>query len=378
MKITFVLPHIRLAGGVKVVFEYANRLQEKGHDISVIYPIFPGTKWYNVRKLVGTILGAIRNLERGNQVGWFDLKVNLIRVPTLSERYIPDADIIIATWWETAYYVNRYRSNKGKKLYLIQHYEVWGGPKEKVDRTYYELGLYNVVISSWLKNILENLGAKVEAVILNGVNLKEFYPEYIERNDNKIRLLMPYRREKWKGVKDGLRVFEIIKKKRSDVKLIMFGQKPKEGELPSEVEFHLNPTNDELRKIYNSCDIFVFPSHCEGFGLPPMEAMACKIPVITTNVGAVPDITISRKTALISQSGDIEDLSRNVMELIEDEQKRNIISDAGYQYIQEFTWDKAVDQFENILEKISNEGIHMVDKKGLNSAYQLKWLNSRI
>ena len=60
--------------------------------------------------------------------------------------------------------------------------------------------------------------------------------------------------------------------------LIMFGLDSGKG-IPRYVEYHEKACKDRLRKIYNSCDIFVFPSHNEGFGMPPMEAMPCKCAV---------------------------------------------------------------------------------------------------
>jgi len=86
----------------------------------------------------------------------------------------------------------------------------------------------------------------------------------------------------------------------------------------------------------------------EGFGLPPMEAMACRIPVVTTEVGAIPDYAIPGKTALISQPKDFKALARNLIELIENPQKRDRIAKAGYQHIQQFTWEKSTDKLEKL------------------------------
>jgi glycosyltransferase involved in cell wall biosynthesis len=324
MKITFVLPSVKLGGGVRVVFEHANRLQERGHDVSIVYSILPlglSVKKHKTHYLFRGISTFIKNITRKNRVEWFDLKCRLIKAPILFESYIPPADIIVATWWKTAYYVHRYSRKRGEKFYLIQHYEIWGGPKNKVEKTY-KLGFHNIVISSWLKNIIEGLGAKVEAIIPDGVDLNKFYPEKVERNEDQIRILTPYRLAEWKGVNDALKVYEIVKARGyKNVKLVMFGESPNKSELPHDVEFHLTPSDEELRKIYNSCDIFLFTSLQEGFGLPPMEAMACKVPVVTTKVGAVPDYTIPGRTALVSPPGDIESLANNVIELIENEKK---------------------------------------------------------
>jgi len=353
MKITFILPTIELSGGVKVVFEYANRLQEKGHDVTVIYPflfIDMEAKRFDIKKLIAIAYRIFRNLKHKNQADWFDLKAKLTMVPTLNEKNIPDADIIVATWWETVYYVKKYPKNKGEKFYLIQHYETWGGPKEKVEKTY-NMGLHNIVISNWLEKKLRNIGAKVEILIPNGINTDEFYPEQLKRDSEKIRILTPYRKEGWKGIKDGLKALEIIKKEKKNYRLIMFGQKPRKNELPKDVEFHFLPVKEELRKLYNSCDIFIFPSRCEGFGLPPMEAMACKIPVVTTNVGAVLDYAIPGETALVSEPYDFENLANHTLELIKDKQKRKRIAENGYKHIIQFNWNKSVNHLEKTFKK---------------------------
>ena len=156
MKITFVIPSISFVGGIKVVFEYANHLQARGHEVRVVYPLVPvvsGKKWYDIKYFINKILRTLINLKKGNVVDWFDLKAKLSGKPTLDEIFIPDADIVVATSCETSYYVSKYNKNKGIKFYLIQGYEIWCGEKN-VDRSY-KLGLHNIVISTWLKNLIQ-------------------------------------------------------------------------------------------------------------------------------------------------------------------------------------------------------------------------------
>jgi len=360
MKVTFVMQGIGvfgISGGAKAIFEFANHLHDRGHDVSVIYPLIPmrsGAEWSNLRKLAGRALQFVLNLKQGNHVEWFDLKANLIRTLTLAQRYIPDADIVVATWWETAYYVSKYSKNKGGKVYLIQHYETWGGPEEEVNNTY-KLGLHNIVNSNWLNNILQDkLRAPVEAVILHAPDRKQFFPERIDRDNDTIRVLLPYRRIKWKGMEDGIKAFEMARERHPDIQLVTFGDAPNRG-VARYAEWYGKTYGDKLRKIYNSCDIFLFPSHYEGFGLPPMEAMACRLPVVTTNVGAIPDYTIPGETALVSPPGSPELLAENLIRLIEDEELRRRIAEAGYDYTKKFTWDRATDMLEQAFNKALDE-----------------------
>jgi glycosyltransferase involved in cell wall biosynthesis len=203
------------------------------------------------------------------------------------------------------------------------------------------------VISNWLKYKIESLSAPIDTLIFNGIDFNEFYPDKKAKLTNEIRILMPYRPAKWKGVKDGLKAFELVKNKRKNVKLILYGPEPN-IKLPDFVEFHLHPLSGELRELYNSCDIFLFPSHFEGFGLPPMEAMACKIPIVTTNVGAIPDCTIPGKTALVSDPHSPQDLAENLIKLIDDENLRSNIGEAGYEYIQQFNWESSKNKLEKL------------------------------
>ncbi len=84
-----------------------------------------------------------------------------------------------------------------------------------------------------------------------------------------------------------------------------------------------------------------------------MEAMACKCAVVATNVGAIPDYTIPGETALVSPPRKPEFLAENISYLLNDEDRLKRISDAGYRYIKQFTWEKATDEFERVLKNES-------------------------
>ena len=393
MRITFVIPQLTIGGGVKSTLELANRLQDKGHEVTVVYPwtrLLSGSKWYNFKTLVpralefirdirggdslpgregdltegrfrnpaGKIIKGLRRLGNESRLDWFDLRANLMRVPTLAERYIPRGDVIIATWWANAHEINGYGADRGEKFYFIRHYEIWGGPRELVDKTY-TLPLHKLVTSTWLKNLIEDrFNVHTFGPLPNGVDFGLFYREregFACHSPKRVGIL--YRRQTWKGMEDGLKAFLIAKNRFQDIKLVLFGVKITPDDMKivgtiDKVEYHRLPTGGALREIYNSLDIFLFPSHCEGFGNPPMEAMACGVACVTTDVGAVRDYAIPGETALVSPPGDAESLSRHLISLLADEGKRRRIAEDGHKHIQEFTWGRTTDRLEEIFKEI--------------------------
>lgn len=362
MRINFITSGFGLSGGTKAIFELANNLTTKGHEVFVICSLTPfvfADKWFNPFNVLTKILRIFKQ-SRGCQmpVEWFGVRAKLLCVPSFDEKYIPDADIILATWWETAYFVKNYSSSKGKKFYFAQDYEVWSGNKKNKERARnsYNLGLKIIVNSTWLKDKLKKeQGVNVEAVILHAPNHNQFFPEKIERKDDSIRILMPYREERRKGIKEGLAAIELVKKKYPNIKLVLFDKKPIGENLGNEIikdsRSHLLPIIDRLRRLYNSCDIFLYPTLEEGFGMPPMEAMACGIPVVTTTAGAIPEYTIAGKTALICKPGDVKSMAEKIIELIESPEKRKEIAKQGREYIQRFRWENAASRLEEIFKE---------------------------
>jgi len=355
MKITFILPYVGISGGIRSTFELANRLQDRGHKVSVVYPLIPmghGAKWYDLRGLAHRARGTIENFIQGSRVEWFDLKVNLLGVPTLAERYIPEAHVIVATWWETAYFVAKYEKNKGEKFYFVRHYETWGGPEDAVNKSY-TLPLHIVVTSTWLKTLIEHkFNVSTFGPIPNGINFDLFYKTRNGfRCHNPKRVGMIYSRAKWKGGQDGLKALYVAKKKHPNIQLALFGE-PKDKEVREDIEFHKFPSKDKLRELYNSIDIFVFPSRCEGFGNPPMEAMACGTACVATKVGAVPDYTIDGKTVLICPLYAPDKIAERLIYLLDNEKQRREMAKAGHKYIQRFGWDESVNQLEEVFAQV--------------------------
>lgn len=106
---------------------------------------------------------------------------------------------------------------------------------------------------------------------------------------------------------------------------------------------------EDLPYFYNSCSVFVYPSLYEGFGLPPLEAMSCRAPVITSNVSSIPEVV--GDGAVLINPFDTEELVGAMEKVIEDDNIRNDIAERGYIRSKEFSWSKTAAMTLNVYEE---------------------------
>lgn len=115
--------------------------------------------------------------------------------------------------------------------------------------------------------------------------------------------------------------------------------------------------DEELCALYSSCKAFVYPSLYEGFGLPPLEAMACGAPVITSRIPSITE-TVGTAARLVDPC-DVNDLARAIAEMLSDEQRRKHFSEAGAERVKRFTWEqtanKTLEVYREILNKTADE-----------------------
>lgn len=350
MRVNFLLPHfgVKPTGGFKIAYQYANYLSEKGYCVNIIHASSASEERY---KYVRYIKSYIRlKLERKR---WFefDKGINLLFVPELKEKYIPDADVTIATAWQTAKYLNDYSSIKGKKLYLIQGYETWNGDKQEVDDTW-KYNMEKIVISKWLVSIAREMKVSNITHIPNALNHDKF--KVIDNIENReIIISMMYSNSKYKGGEDGLKVLNKVKEEYPNLKVKLFGKCKAPSNLPKWIEYYRNPNQRFLiEDIYNKSAIFLSTSLSEGWGLPPMEAMACGCAVVSTDSGGVRDFVINNKTALMCEPRNLSEIYNCILKLIRDDNLRIKLANSGNEYVKEFKWDKSFVKFEEVLSKL--------------------------
>ena len=97
-------------------------------------------------------------------------------------------------------------------------------------------------------------------------------------------------------------------------------------------------SDNDLCALYSSCRIFIYPSIYEGFGLPPLEAMACGAPVIASSVSSI--LEVVEKAACLVAPARVDELAQSIITLLSDENERRRLSVAGLKRAQQFSWDR--------------------------------------
>ncbi len=351
MRITFCLPHHGRVpvGGFKVVYEYANGLSARGHDVHVMHPAIwqldtpPLVKSARLGRYVQRKLTGDWHPRR-----WFNLadSVRVSWVPSLNERYVPDADIVVATGWHTAEWVVNYPASKGRPYHLIQHHETWTGPEARVEATW-RLPLRKIVISRWLEECARQRG-QAATYIPNGLDFLAFGIDLapVERNPGTVMAM--FHRAEWKGSADAIQAIKVVKQEIPELRVNMFGVFPK-PRLPDWINYFRQPSPATLRRLYNEAAVFIAPSHVEGWGLPPAEAMSCGAALIATDVGGHREFAHHEHTAILVPPHNPDRLAAEITSLVRNPQRRIALAVAGHSYIQRFTWDAAVLAFETAL-----------------------------
>lgn len=389
--VTPTLNRTKFSGGILCILEYASGLVSRGHTVNII-PFLPSQspEWFakDFGSLVTVTKREVRSsffhacrlflssvLMRKHDIN--ERRIKLIRSLILAEtralsiltkkgviaeylkQIIPDADVTIATSFETALPVYLYGT--GKKFYFMQHYEVlfkeeFADPflAEKEAKLSYRLGLNLVANSSWLCNVINREVLSVDVALCpNAIDHEVFAGEpKVSSNNNLIKIISYGGRDAvWKGFREMAEAVSIARKQRPhlEIQWLVYG----DAVLPPDNSIaHYTPLgflgSRQLAEAYRQADILLSASWYESFPLFPIEAMACGLPVITTQNGTE-EYAVHEVTAEIVEEKNPQKIAVGLLKVIDNSDYRNDLAVKGNEMARKFTWDRSVIALEGIL-----------------------------
>jgi glycosyltransferase involved in cell wall biosynthesis len=357
LRITFVLSHADLSGGVRVVAVYARKLAEGGHTVTVVSrPFRKPTLRERLRvRLKGGVLPSAARTVGSHLDGLTGVTHKLVdgyRPITAAD--VPDADVVVATWWETAEWVAAFPASKGAKAYFIQHYETHAGlPAERVEATW-RLPMHKIVIARWLDEIARHrFNDRRASLVPNAVDRDQFHAPPRDKQPSPTVGVM-YSHVPFKGCDIALKAFAVASSTVPGLRLVAFGHRATTETLPLPpgTDYVVQPAQDRIRELYARCDAWLFASRSEGFGLPILEAMACRTPVIATPAGAAPELVGEGGGGTLVPPEDPQAMADAIVRIarLENAAWRSL-SDKAYATASRYTWDDATALFEAALRR---------------------------
>lgn len=368
-------------GGILCIFEYAQGLTERGHEVTVV-SLYPSEdpEWFPYKfrilhaspmrgqRLRRKIFVPRKRTPKSAIRSWMiDLMHPLTRHGTyhhslsyrlnaLSTVRLP-ADVTIATHFATALPVAFY--GMGRKFYFMQHFEkLIAGEFEfshealtEADMSY-RLGLTMIANSSWLRDqVARNYGITPE-LSTNAIDHRIFYKkELFPRDGSQPFTVVSYggRNAEWKGFLEAAKAIRIVRQKYPDLVWKVYGGSvlaPDNEIAPFQGCGFV--AGESLADLYRSSHATLCPSWYESFPLFPLEAMACGSAVVTTPFG-VEDYAFDNKTAKLVEAKNPESIAAGLLALIENEPLRRSVVQNGITEAQKHNWERSVATFESII-----------------------------
>ena len=332
LRVAYVTEGTGIGGGHRDIFEHLNRLQERGHEVS-LYTL-------------------------GEQPDWFEL-----RVPVHSFEYYDELvealakldAIKVATWWNTASPVWQASVLRGIPVYFVQDIETSYYPDDERTRhaviDSYRPEFNYMTISSWNRERLRELGLDAE-LIPPGLDLAAFRQlEHVERREDMVLALgrsnplknLPLTIAAWRALAEREELAAMPE-------LCMFGIEP---ELAGEGMRYVEAPSDEgVNELFNEATVFVQTSTHEGFCLPPLEAMATGGAVVCTDAHGNRDFCVDGENCLMPEP-DRESVSRAIARLLADPALRERLGRAGKETAQEYAWERRIDALEGFMDEVA-------------------------
>ncbi len=315
MIVSFVCPGgPKPLGGVAAMYEYANGLSRRGHEVHIAHGAFWGRP----------------GVESLDEISWFRFAPGITHHFGGSSIPLPRADVIFGTGAPP---------ELGLPVLLIQGFEMF--PKH-LEREVFRTPCLKVCVASWLREAGLAYGVQPDQLVHVPMGIDHDTFRVVTPIDARpVQVGILYSPHMAKGWIPGFQALERVRARVDGMTVVAFGTEPPERELPSWITFVHDPERRALAyDIYNECRVFVQPSMYEGFGFTAVEAMACGCALVSTDNGGSRDYALHEETALLAEPGDVDTLAAHVERLLIDDDERRRLATSGSEYVRRFDWDE--------------------------------------
>lgn len=350
-KLVFILPSIKTGGGNRVIIELSNELVERGIEVDILYPNnSQDINTFSSSKKINFIPIGIHKESKSYKL------FNLLKVFNYINRTYHD-EILIFTDPIMSIFIPLVKNNKIYRFIQADDYAIYDDLlvlKHKILLIMYKILTkfsyrYNV---NYLFNstytyekFLEVLNSKnvFFSLVHPALNHNVFFNQNIRKEDE-VNICIVARKHPWKGFIDFIDAFNGIKSTiQVDNIYLISHDNLSEFDLTG-MEL-IKPKNDqEIAHYMNKSHIFISTSWWEGFGLPPIEAMACGCSVILTDAGGVNEYAVPNENCLMYKPKDIKNLQESILKLATNKELRDYLATNSQEKAKDFSWTKSTDQ----------------------------------
>ncbi len=390
-RIHFVLAANNSSSQTRVTVEYANELARRGCEVTVSVPrfdFFDFVLWRLRREIAlgrsrpqlwrqwlsWLILPGLRSLVFSRRwIGQTDHRLNpRIRVRRYAFRpgrgNMPDADVILAFQCYLLPHLIGLPPGKGRVIGSIR-LDYRAGTADPVEEVaqwrefcnsfYQRLNVPLFAVSRRVKESAVEMGIAVGAVIQNGINMSEFRDGGRRGGARLLQVTLFTHDHPQKGQDFGCAALRRIRERvgtRPDIRFSSVGGsvKPQHRDLFDHHYGYL--TGADYVRMFQTTDIFIFPSQYEGFPAVPLEAMACGCALATTQVSGVEEYAVHGKNSMLCLPHEVDRMADHVLALIADERLRDSLREEGVRSAAEYSWEKAADRLLAFLEEQATAG----------------------
>jgi glycosyltransferase involved in cell wall biosynthesis len=358
MKIAFFCASTTFSGGRQAMFRHAGELARRGHEVSL---------WAQGSR---------------PRVDWMDLALPLSGFAIRSLPQCPRADVCVFDRVRLAWPL--WLAGRGKVVHFCQGFEgidaelrmrsvrarrgiVLGLPKlcklwwrhRAIDRAY-QLPTAKVVTHQHLGSLILRRFGQPSYFVPYGLPAGVFTPLACRPKEGRTVLIVGPTDVGWKRVTDALAAVRLLKQRKPDVRLIRVAQHPMrdvERSLAVTDEYHSMLTPPEMASLYRRADVLLLASDAtEGFGLPLLEAMACGLPCVVTDIPAFRTFARPDDYAHFAEVGDVQGMAAAVERLLDSPAERERLGARGLEVAAGYTMRRSCDAMEETLTAIAAGG----------------------